>query len=293
MAGDPRQVREAMRTMEANLQRLVEPTEMQMREAERAIENTTTYLQNAENAVRNAMEQCQRDIDACEDMRRDGYDVNCGYLYYRYSELERTYRQLVTYQQQLRKMVDKYQSAAGGARQVIYETVPSACHWLREREAALKKFDTTRGIATSTSQSKGSQAENLGQFGRAAIASGNPALLSAFLGTFEGMGTHGYKYKRARQEFLRSLVNDPKQPRHVRGWVQQELNRIDYIKRARAEGRTFPGRTSTDIKGIPGLDVGHRYPGLDIAENFHLEDASVNRRRPILARRMGIDHLFR
>lgn len=106
------------------------------------------------------------------------------------------------------------------------------------------------------------------------------------------MGGHGSTYRRARQEYLRSLVDDPRQPRYVRGWVRQELNRIDQKRAASREGRSPPGG-SRQLRGIPGLDVGHRYPDIDLVQNFRLEDASVNRRRHHIAKRLGVDHLFR
>ena len=97
----------------------------------------------------------------------------------------------------------------------------------------------------------------------------------------------------ARQSFLRAQADNPKQPRYVRGWVRQEINRIEQGKRAVAEGRQPPGGPARQIRGIPGLDVGHRFPDLDLPENFRLEDRATNRRRPIIARRLGIDHLYR
>ncbi|HCC5837554.1 TPA: RHS domain-containing protein, partial [Citrobacter farmeri] len=47
-----------------------------------------------------------------------------------------------------------------------------------------------------------------------------------------------------KQSRLRELVNDPKQPRHVRGWIQQELNSI-------ARGNR------TNIRNPPGYEMAH------------------------------------
>lgn len=122
-------------------------------------------------------------------------------------------------------------------------------------------------------------------------------MLSALVHSFGG--GHGYKYQKARQEFLRGLVDDPNQPGYVRGWIKQELNRLERIEHAKSEGHVYvdsggdlyqgPGGNKHYLRGIPGLDVGHIYPDIDLPENFRLEHASANRARPGIARRLGID----
>jgi hypothetical protein len=119
--------------------------------------------------------------------------------------------------------------------------------------------------------------------------------LSSFFG-----GGHGYKYRKTRQEYLRSRPDDPNEPRYVRGWIKQEMRRLDQIKQAKrekrvhvdAEGRTFqgPGGDKRNIRGIPGLHVGHRYPDIDVPENYRLELPSMNSARPGIARRLGIEY---
>ncbi|WET42268.1 RHS repeat-associated core domain-containing protein [Citrobacter enshiensis] len=47
-----------------------------------------------------------------------------------------------------------------------------------------------------------------------------------------------------KQARLKELANDPKQPRHVRGWIQQELNSIARGKR-------------TNIRNPPGYEMAH------------------------------------
>lgn len=102
------------------------------------------------------------------------------------------------------------------------------------------------------------------------------------------IGKHGYVYQKARQQFLHSRVNDPNEPRHVRGWVQQELNRLNSRQSALEAGARPPGG-SNRIRGVPGYDVGHRIPGIDLPDNFRLEHPSTNRARPGIVCRLGID----
>ncbi len=108
-------------------------------------------------------------------------------------------------------------------------------------------------------------------------------------------GGHGSAYQRARQQYLRTLAADTKQPRHVRGWAKQEANRLDRIDIARTAGRRAPGGDAYRYKGIPGYDVGHK-PGFHLVDkpsSFRLEWARDNRARPGYARRLGVQHKWR
>jgi hypothetical protein len=108
-------------------------------------------------------------------------------------------------------------------------------------------------------------------------------------------GGHGSEYQRARQQYLRTLAADTKQPSHVRGWATQEANRLARISAARTAGRRPPGGDPYRYKGVPGYDVGHR-PGFHLVDkpsSFRLEWARDNRARPGYARRLGVQHKWR
>jgi hypothetical protein len=60
---------------------------------------------------------------------------------------------------------------------------------------------------------------------------------------------------------LASLEN-AKVASHIRGWIQQEINRVGKSKY---------------LKSPPGYDVGHRKRGIDVAENFQWESIDMNR----------------
>jgi|GEM_PF-1584260 len=106
-------------------------------------------------------------------------------------------------------------------------------------------------------------------------------------------GGHGWRYQKARQAFLTNLVDDENQPSYVRGWIKQELNRIERTKQAEMTGDRPPGGNKRHLRGVPGLDVGHVYPDIDLPENFRLEEAAMNRARPGIARRLGLSHIRR
>ena len=122
---------------------------------------------------------------------------------------------------------------------------------------------------------------------------------------FEFEQEHDHRYRVARQQYLRQLLSDPRQPRHVRGWVQQELNRLERIERAQQQGLTryarggvgqfLPGGSARYLRGIPGMDVGHKLGKHDQHDprNFRLEDARFNRARPGISRRLGLFHKYR
>jgi WXG100 family type VII secretion target len=117
---------------------------------------------------------------------------------------------------------------------------------------------------------------------------------------------HNAEFKRNRQVFLRQVANDPNQPKHVRGWVQQELNRLqqkrspDWLKltkdspeeimRKRALRAKYdkvrPSKymdyQPRDIRMPPGYDVGHKNNQLPMNQvndpgNFQMENSSMNR----------------
>jgi hypothetical protein len=100
---------------------------------------------------------------------------------------------------------------------------------------------------------------------------------------------HGWQYQKARQAYLRGLLQDPNQPRFVKGWVRQEMRRLQQLNRFRPKGK----RRFRHLRGIPGFDVGHRLPGVHNPANFRLEHASTNRARPGISRRIGLFHKYR
>lgn len=112
---------------------------------------------------------------------------------------------------------------------------------------------------------------------------------------FELDAEHDSRYRSARQHYLRQLLFDLNQPKHVRGWIKQELNRLEQAERARQLGKKPPGGSSRNLRGVPGLDVGHKL-GLHNQHspaNFRLEDAKFNRARPGISRRLGLFNRYR
>lgn len=296
MTTDPRQVRIALQAAETQLQSLVEPTQTQLRATARVIDETNGLLAALLATLRQEHAAVQAAIAACEEQPPGDKRPNCASLYQDLSQVEHKLDQLRRFKKDFEQIATQYGNDASVLHGAIQQDVPAACRWLRERDQALSRFDRTDGgIATTppTGSTGGTESEGLTTLGKAGLATAVPALLNTFMAMLERMGHHGYTYQKHQQQYLRSLVDDPNQPGYVRGWVRQELNRIDQVQKAKAAGCQPPGRTSKRIKGIPGLDVGHRFPGLDLIENFRLEEASMNRRRYFVAKRLGISDKYR
>jgi hypothetical protein len=95
-------------------------------------------------------------------------------------------------------------------------------------------------------------------------------------------GGHKSIYRKARRQFLLSLLDDPKAPKYVRGWIKQELNRISPYSHNKRK------RNGINMRGIPGFDVGHKYPQIDLSSTFRLEYITMNRSKPHKAKRRGL-----
>ena len=99
-------------------------------------------------------------------------------------------------------------------------------------------------------------------------------LLSTYLAVLGG--EHRSQYHRTREKFLRNLINDPNQPKWIRGMIKTKLF-----------------QNPSYFRGIPGYDVGHFIPGIDLPENYRLELSSVNRARPNIAKKTGVSNRWR
>ncbi len=207
MAADPRHVREALRRTETQLQKLVEPMEGQLHDAARALAATEDRLRATHVALvkqlafwRDLLYECEHAVD------EDGGQPDCSALYRRCAMIEGQIDRLRRLQTELEQTTAQYDKAAAEVRRAIHDDVPAAIHWLHDRDTALARFDDSGSIGALVAAAGGSQAEKLVTLGRAALASGNPVLLTIFAAAFDGMGTHGAKYNAARQSFLRSLA---------------------------------------------------------------------------------------
>jgi hypothetical protein len=98
----------------------------------------------------------------------------------------------------------------------------------------------------------------------------------------------------AKREMWLRVLNDPMQPTYLRGWVRQELNRLERIRVARREGKPYttaegkehigPGGSKSRMKTHPSYDAGHKTPGVHDPDNLHPENRDMNRARPGLTK---------
>jgi hypothetical protein len=57
-------------------------------------------------------------------------------------------------------------------------------------------------------------------------------------------------------------LSDPNVAKHIKGWIQQEVNRVG---------------NSGYWRSPPGYDVGHKTTGIDQPDNFQWENSGMNR----------------
>jgi hypothetical protein len=87
-----------------------------------------------------------------------------------------------------------------------------------------------------------------------------------------GQDAHGGEYRKAKKNlYRRAAAGDfPNLPSHIRGWMEQEVNRGGGYYRSPGGGRN---RGSN-------YDIGHRVRHLNVAENLVPENIDMNRARP-------------
>lgn len=83
-----------------------------------------------------------------------------------------------------------------------------------------------------------------------------------------------------RRAKWQAIWQDTTQPEKARKFAQKQIRRLDRGQK--------PRRRVPDIRGVPGLDVSHVDARYDDWRNFRLEDASTNRARPGIAKRLGL-----
>ncbi len=149
--------------------------------------------------------------------------------------------------------------------------------FLEERIESLIFYDKAESLArlmksVSTSMNLSSEAG----FTKTSnsIAAGAFVIFNSYLSHLGGK--HGKQYRKGREKFLGNLINDSKQPKWIRGMMKTKL----------LQNRSY-------MRGIPGYDVGHRFPGIDVPDNYRIEMVSMNRGRGNIAKKLGISDKFR
>lgn len=253
--------------------------------AERTIQDSLYRLQRGIHLAENEMEEAREALRLCHDNRRS----DCHGEEFAFYVAQVRVQNLLNALNEFEYQVKVYENLASTARQLVDTELPHCKHQLFIRETIVNRLWTDLGSLHSR-KSGSAQSSSAGG------SSTQPEALQAvtLINLLSKLGGgHGGKYRSARQQFLKGLANDPKQPAFVRGWVKQEINRIEQVNRAKSEGRLTPGGNKRHIRGIPGMDVGHRIPDIDVPDNFRLEEAAMNRSRPHIARRLGIQDFIR
>jgi len=116
--------------------------------------------------------------------------------------------------------------------------------------------DSAQLYSTSVRKELEHRAQLLYELNRPSLDSGGQAVSSST------EGTHGYPYKKARKDFMLASLSDPNVAKHIKGWIQQEVNSVG---------------NSGYWRSPPGYDVGHKTAGIDQPDNFQWENSGMNR----------------
>jgi len=290
---NPQQVIAALRSIETDLHGLIVPIEDALNAARQAIEQQQRRSDDVRMALERKLAEAQADLKRCNNRVQDNDPPDCS----RYKALIDKYQTLLVEARNAHGLLEDaartFEYQATMVPKVVQKVIPAATHWLRERENALEDFEHASGAADIERIRFDAGMERVIAHNPPNIRTISATQVSAYMTLISVIpasvgGGHGYIYHKARQQFLYGLASDPSQPKYVRGWIKQELNRLKQVQRAKADGTTPPGGNKRHIHGIPGYDVGHHYPDIDLPENFRLELVSSNRARPGIARRLGI-----
>lgn len=282
---NPRVVINALKEIEAALDRFSRDIQQSMSSADAFINGTQHAIERCRTELEYNLEQARAALIHC---RSSGYtDADGRYVEPNCSgeeQIVHTVEQQIVALRYLANAVEgalrSYRSHAARMSSLSGSTIASAAGFVHERLDALVQFETS-GTLMSAASAVNTLISRVGT-----VASG-------LISDAQKSHGHGYDYERSRQAFLRTLVDDPNQPQFVRGWVKQEMNRIESHRVAKERGLRPSGGSYNRIRGVPGFDVGHLKPGVHIPSNFRLENASSNRARPGIARRLGISDKYR
>jgi TolA-binding protein len=262
---NPWRVINAIKQVDSELQRTLVDTDNAVRQTSARAERVESQLNRVQETIRRRIRQNEQRLRDC--LARENSD--CSSWVNAIQEDTTRLKRLGLLEEQLHSERSRIRRVTE-TKERVREFSKKASGWLHKRQAALGVFALNNQGWTG---SVGANAKlRLKRSGTAASATNIDA---AYTLATEQDGGHGSKYQSARQQFLKQVANDPNQPRYIRGWLRQEIQLVENGRR-------------TTLRNPKGMDVGHRFAGIDTIINFRLEDASVNRARPHIARRLGI-----
>ena len=151
-------------------------------------------------------------------------------------------------------------------------------------EQATKLQRTANDTLGKVSAFLNQKARELGDYGRI-----NPP------GQISALGGHRSSYAKARKEMLLRALDDPLVGRNIKGWIHNELRRVQNLNRAESDPhwRNSVHVINTTVRMPPGYDAGHRIHSIDHWSNLRFEDIWLNRSRYHRAVRLGIEDRIR
>lgn len=103
------------------------------------------------------------------------------------------------------------------------------------------------------------------------------------------IGQRGYAYEKAKQEMLTRALDDPLVSREIKGWIRNEMRRIQL---GQADRIRMPGICEMSPH-VPDFDAGHRIHDVHHWSNLRFEDVWLNRTRYQRALDLGLSDRYR
>ncbi|HIP71081.1 MAG TPA: hypothetical protein EYH05_06765 [Anaerolineae bacterium] len=256
-------LREALRKVNDEIQ-------VFLHEAGQAIRSEESRLRQIEQKRTQEAVRCRAAYERCRSYRdEDGYPPPCTAELYVLEKAEQALQEVRDQINHFSDQTDTYRYKETQFQQNMETNIADARAFLNTRIQEGTKYLETFAATLSDAEAE------------------------RFLRQVPGTGTHGSRYRRARQAYFEQVAGGEHSnvPRYLQGWARQEVNRGSNYYRS-PFGR-YRGNSELGISRgtTTSYEVGHRIAMLDIPENLYFQGWDLNRNRAIIARRMGISRI--
>lgn len=146
MSASPQKLIDLMQRLKNQLDAVASNLSKTFYHADREIERFTTEIESLIYEAERVLAQAQRELRACQDdyhIDEEGrrHYTDCSSQEGAVSQAQDRLEQLRRIEYRLYEATERYQKAAYQAQHNVDKVIPSARHWLGERENALKEFE--------------------------------------------------------------------------------------------------------------------------------------------------------
>jgi hypothetical protein len=175
---NPGYIIDALRRIEAHLQRIAPQIENTFWQAKQEVNRTEEALTRSLLDLEQAVEQAQRELYNCMMSSADDGGNDCSGFEQQLYELRVMLAELRRVQDTFEQANKLFQSVASRMQTVQQQDIPNACYWLRDHEQILMRFEQASSLPAGSSSSAGSS----GNATTASVGSGGTATSRAHSG---------------------------------------------------------------------------------------------------------------